>query len=236
MDRLRTALAELPRPPWADAVLLRRLVAIALLALAVGLALRGDPATRRTEVMVAARDLPPGHILGGDDLLPVAHETGSLPEGFARSPDSLVGATLTGAIHSGEILTDVRVVGPRLAAVATGSPDARIVPIRLADNAVAAVLRAGDRVDVVSAEEGSVPGSRPTDSTGGRPTDSVGGHATDPTRLARTLASDAAVILVSGREGPRDSGERVVLVALDAKHATAVAAASLRTALTVVLH
>lgn len=205
MIRVRTAFTELPRPPWADGILLRRLLAVALLALAAALALRGDPNARRTEVMIAARDLAPGQILGPDDLRAASRETTSLPDGFARSPAPLLGATLTGAVHSGEILTDLRVIGPRLAAVATGSPDARIVPIRLADNAVAAVLRAGDRVDVV-------------------------------VHPARTLATDAAVVLVSGGDSPRDSDERVVLVALDAQHATAVAAASLHTALTVVFH
>ncbi|NNH70147.1 flagellar biosynthesis protein FlgA [Nocardia uniformis] len=210
MIRLRTAFAELPCPPWADAVLLRRLLAVVLLALAATLALRGDPAAHRTEVVTAARDLPPGHVLGPEDLRTASRESASLPDGSARSPTPLIGATLAGAIHSGEILTDFRVIGPRLAAVATGSPDARIAAIRLADNAVAGVLRAGDRVDVVAAEE--------------------------PARTARILAADAAVVLVSGGDSERGSGERVVLVALDARPATVVAAASLRTALTVVFH
>lgn len=224
MIQLRTAFTELPRPPWADGILLRRLLAVALLALAATLALRGDPNARRTEVMIAARDLAPGHILGPDDLRAASRETASLPDGFAGSPTPLLGATLTGAIHAGEILTDLRVIGPRLAAVATGSPDARIVPIRLADNAVAAILRSGDRVDVVAATENtdSVPSRGPNTAAGAHP--------------ARTLAADAAVVLVSGGDSPRDSGERVVLVALDAEHATAVAAASLHTALTVVFH
>ncbi|MFI6868299.1 SAF domain-containing protein [Nocardia sp. NPDC050406] len=230
MDRLRTALAELPLPPWADAVLLRRLLAVGFLVLAAALALRGDPAGRRSEVMVAARDLPPGHVLGSDDLRAASHETASLPAGTAHSPAALLGATLTGAVHAGEIVTDVRIVGPRLAAVAAKSPDARIVPIRLADNAVAAVLRAGDRVDVVAAEQDPVTGS-----TNGRPIDPTGRVAVAP-HAPVPLATDAAVVLVSGGDGARDSGERVVLVALDASHATAVAAASLRTALTVVFH
>ncbi len=108
------------------------------------------------------------------------------------------------------MFTDLRVVGPRLAAVATGARDARIVPIRLADNAVAEILRAGDRVDVIGGEE---QGARP----------------------ARSLATDAAVVL-SGPGDGRGAKERVVLVAMDAEHATVVAAASLHTALTVVFH
>ncbi|MRH86889.1 flagellar biosynthesis protein FlgA [Nocardia sp. SYP-A9097] len=201
------------RPPRADGVLLRRISAVALLMFAAILAMRGDPNDRQTQVLVATRELAPGHILTADDLRTAPRETTDLPDGAIREPGALRGATLTGAVAPGEILTELRVVGPRLAAVAAHSPDARIVPIRLADNAVADILRAGDRVDVVAAEE---PGS------GGRP--------------ARLLAADAAVILTPGADNSRGRDERIVLVALDSRRATAVAAASLRTALTVVFH
>ncbi|MEV2219151.1 SAF domain-containing protein [Nocardia vinacea] len=202
------------RPPWANALLARRLLAVALTALAIVLFLRGDPGSARTEVVVAGRDLPPGHLLEATDLRSTPLESGTLPAGAVADIAVLVGATLTGGMRTGEIFTDLRIVGPRLAAVATGAGDARIVPIRLADSAVAEILRAGDRVDVIGAEEQSGPGTRP----------------------ARLLAIDAAVVLVSGPGDRRGAPERVVLVAMDAEHATAVAAASLRTALTVVFH
>lgn len=202
------------RPSWADGLLARRLLAAALTALAVVLLLRGDPGSERTEVVVAGRDLPPGHLLEADDLRSTPHEAGTLPTGAVDDIAILVGATLTGAMRTGEVFTDLRIVGPRLAAVATGARDARIVPIRLADTAVAEILRAGDRVDVIGAEDQGGPGTRP----------------------ARLLAIDAAVVLVSSPADRRGTPERVVLVAMDAEHATAVAAASLRTALTVVFH
>ncbi|MET8425288.1 SAF domain-containing protein [Nocardia sp. NPDC004860] len=198
---------------WADAVLLRRAGAVALLVLAGFLAVRADPAAGHTPVLVAARDLPPGQVLGDGDVRVAARETATLPAGAVREAARLRGATLAGALAAGEIVTEVRVVGPRLAAVAAQSADARIVPIRLADNAVAEILRAGDRVDVVAGEDSG---------GGGRP--------------ARLLAADAAVVLVSGTENPRGRTDRIVLVALDSRRAAAVAAASLRTALTVVFH
>ncbi|MGK8487277.1 SAF domain-containing protein [Nocardia asiatica] len=202
------------RPPWAYIALARRLLAAALAALAVFLFLRGDPDTARTPVVVAGRDLPPGRLLEAGDLRSVPREAGTLPEGAVTDPAALVGATLTGAVRQGEMFTDLRVVGPRLAAAATGAREARIVPIRLADTAVADILRAGDRVDVIGAEDASGLGTRPV----------------------RTLATDAAVILVSGAAEGRAAAGRVVLVAMDAEHAAAVAGASLRTALTVVFH
>ncbi|MEU4344554.1 SAF domain-containing protein [Nocardia sp. NPDC023852] len=202
------------RPSWADALLVRRLLAAALAVLAAFLFFRGDPGAERTTVIVAGRDLTPGRLLEAGDLRSAAREASTLPAGTVADPTALIGATLTGAMHQGEVFTDLRVVGPRLAAAATGARDARIVPIRLADTAVAEILRAGDRVDVVGAEESNGPGTRP----------------------ARTLAADASVILVSSPGDGRGAAERVVLVAMDAEHATAVAVASLRTALTVVFH
>ncbi|MVU82958.1 flagellar biosynthesis protein FlgA [Nocardia sp. ET3-3] len=201
------------RLTWADTVLLRRAGAVALLVLAALLAVRTDPAAGHTEVLVAARDLSPGQILGDGDLRSAPRETATLPSGTVRDAQRLRGATLAGALAAGEIVTELRVVGPRLAAVAAHAPDARIVPIRLADNAVAEILRAGDRVDVVAGEDG-------------------GGNG----RPARLLAADAAVVLVSGTENSRGRTDRVVLLALDSRRATAVAAASLRSALTVVFH
>lgn len=173
------------RPPWADGLLARRVLAAVLTAAAVVLMLRGDPDTDRARVVVVARDLPPGHLLTSADLRVVDRESGALPGGAARDPAPLIGATVTGAMSTGEILTDLRVIGPRLAAVAGGAPDARIVPLRLADTAVADILRAGDRVDVIAADE-SDRAARP----------------------ARTLATDAAVVLISGSPGHRRHDRR----------------------------
>ncbi|MEU4315338.1 SAF domain-containing protein [Nocardia sp. NPDC024068] len=202
------------RPPWMDATLIRRVLAALFAFAAVTLLLRGDPGGARVPVVVAARDLAPGHLLTAADLRQASHPPDAVPEAAVRDPSALVGAVLTAALRSGETLTDVRVVGPRLAEVATGAPDARIVPVRLADTAIADILRAGDRVDVVAA-------------------------GTENPELAHTLATDAAVVLVSGGAGDTAANrraERVVLVAMDARRAAAVAAASLNSALTVIFH
>lgn len=202
------------RPPWLDATLARRVLAALCAIAAATLFLRGDPGGTRVPVVVAARDLPPGHLLSAADLRRTSYPPETVPETAARDPSALTGAVLTAALRTGEMLTDVRVVGPRLAEVATGVPDARIVPVRLADTAIADILRAGDRVDVVAA-------------------------GTENPGLAHTLATDAAVVLVAG--GASDTAtsrrsERVVLVAMDARRAAAVAAASLNSALTVIFH
>ncbi|MFC9893586.1 SAF domain-containing protein [Nocardia sp. NPDC127579] len=199
------------RPPWADLLLARRLLAAALTALAAVLFLRGDPDSHPVQVVVAEHDLAPGRLLQAGDLRTAARESGSLPTGAVRDISTLVGTTLTGAMRPGEIFTDLRVVSPRLAAVTAGVPDARIVGLRLADNAVAEILRSGDRVDVV-------------------------GGAPESDHPARTLATGATVVLVARPADKRAGAEPVVLVALGGAQAVAVAAASLRTELTVVFH
>lgn len=204
------------RPPWIDGTLARRILAALLAMVAVVLYFRGDPDGERAPVVVARHDLPPGHLLQPEDLRTVSHESRALPAAAISNPGTLTGAVLAGAMRPGEMFTDLRVVGPRLAAAA--ADDGRIVPIRLADNAVAGILRGGDRVDVIAAAETE--------------------HESPPSS-SRTLASDATVVLVSGAEdehSPGNSTQRVVLAAMDSRDAAQVAAASLSTALTVVFH
>lgn len=204
------------RPPWLDGALARRVLAAVLALVAVVLYVRGDPDGERVPVVVARHDLPPGHLLQPDDLRTVSHESGAVPAEAVNDPGTLTDAVLAGAMRPGEVFTDLRVVGPRLAAAA--ADDGRIVPIRLADNAVADILRGGDRIDVVAAAETE--------------------HESHPSS-SRTLASDATVVLVSGDQAERNPGnstQRVVLAAMDSRDAAQVAAASLSTALTVVFH
>ena len=66
-------------------------------------------------------------------------------------PDAqpLVGRVVAGAVRAREPLTDARLVGPGLTALLP--PDLVAAPVRLADLAVAALVRTGDRVDVLAA-------------------------------------------------------------------------------------
>ncbi|WP_019932798.1 SAF domain-containing protein [Nocardia sp. BMG111209] len=189
------------------------MLAVVFAALAVVLAVRGDPATGHVEIVVAAHDLPPGHRIAAADVVRAARPADTLPEGAIRDVAAVLGSTLGTAVRAGEVLTDLRVVGPRLAAAAAGTAEARIVAIRPADAAVADVLRPGDRVDVIAAAEDGEPRAGPP---------------------PRPLATDAAVVLVTTGDGGRGR-ERMVLLALDAAHAPAVAAASLRTAVALIV-
>ena len=126
----------------------------------------------------------------------------------------MLGTTLAGPARRGETLTDVRLLGPRLAESAAG-PDARIVPLHLDDTALLDLVRPGDVVDVLAAET-AAPGAEV------RP---------------QVVATDAVVVLVSGKPtGAGSGGDRVVLVALPAHSANEVAGAALVQTVTLTFH
>jgi Flp pilus assembly protein CpaB len=108
-------------------------------------ALRPPPGPTVT-VLVAARDLPFGAVLADHDLVPRTYPAGLAPAGSA--PDAL-GRTLAAPVRAGEPVTDVRLVGP---SVLDGYPGRVAVPVRITDAAAAALLRPGDRVDLVAAD------------------------------------------------------------------------------------
>lgn len=208
LNRISRAL----RPDFIRTVSARRLAAGLLVMLAGASALRPDSAHTQREVVVAVRDLSPGITVTADDIALRSRPVATLPDGAQTALTGLVGATLAGPARRGEVLTDARVLGSRLAGLSAG-PDARVVPLQLADSAVLDLLRAGDVVDVLGASE-------PTGDA--RP---------------RVVASDAVVVLVSPASTPIGSGnDRVVLVALPAPAATALAAATLVQAVTLTIH
>jgi Flp pilus assembly protein CpaB len=183
--------------------------------LAAVAALRPDPADGRVDVVVAAHDLTPGTALAESDVRIESHSATTVPDGAQSEVARLVGMNLAGPARRGEVITDVRLLTPRLTE-ATAGPDARVVALNLADAALLDLLRAGDVVDVLAA-----------------PSTLPGDHAEAPPRV---LAAEAIVVMVSSRSSSPTSGDqRVVLVALPARSATEVAGASLTQAVTLTL-
>lgn len=136
----------------------RRLVAALLAASALVLAVapaRPAPATAikepETAVLLAARDLAAGLTIGSGDLRSAQRTTAHLPDGALPADAALVGRVVTGSVRRGEIITDQRLLGPGLSAgLGAGLVAA---PVRLVDLEVAALLRPGDRVDILAAIE-----------------------------------------------------------------------------------
>jgi Flp pilus assembly protein CpaB len=208
-------LAQALRPDWTRTATARRVTAAALVLLAGLAALRPDPADGRADVIVFSHDLAPGVELTAADLRVESRSAPTIPDGHLSDPATLVGATLAGPARRGEVITDVRLLSPRLSE-ATAGPDARVVPLRLADAALLDLVRPGDVVDVLAADA-TTPGA--------------------DDHPPRVVATNAVVVLVSdGLSAPGRGDDRVVLVALPANSANEVAGASLTRAITLTLH
>ena len=127
----------------------RGLLAAGLAAGAVATALPqlAPPATPGVVVLAAARDLVAGAALQEADVVRVELPTAALPDGalIELPPD---GARVAGAVRRGEPLTDVRLLGAALLDPADGLVASAV---RVADPAGAALVQAGDRVDVLAA-------------------------------------------------------------------------------------
>jgi pilus assembly protein CpaB len=192
-------------------VALRRLAAGLLLVLAAVLAVAGvaSPSVAGVPVVVARRDLVPGAAVGPDDVGVVPRPPAVVPVGALRETGDVVGRRPVGPVRAGEVLTDVRLVGPDAARLAVGAVDAAGVPLRLADPAVAALVRPGALVDVV----------------GGA---GVGGGD------GVVLATGARVLTVLPGE-ERTASAPLVLVALPGPEAARVAAATVGQEVTLTL-
>ncbi|OBB70041.1 MULTISPECIES: SAF domain-containing protein [unclassified Mycobacterium] len=208
------------RPDWTKTVLARRVAAGGLVVLAALAALRSDPAGDYAEVVVADHDLRPGAALTPADVRLEKRLASTVPDGSLADVSAVAGSTLAGPARRGEVLTDVRLLGSRLAEAAIASkagPGARIVPLRLADGALIDLVRVGDVVDVLAA---------PTT-----------GSPETPQAAPKVVATDAVVVLVSAKPKVQGAdGDRVVLVALPARVANTVAGSALGQAVTLTLH
>ncbi|SON61000.1 hypothetical protein MSIMFI_02502 [Mycobacterium simulans] len=193
-------------------MLARRIAAGGLVVLAGLATLRSNPDGDRADVVVAARDLSPGTALTADDVRLEKRLATTVPEGSQTDLGVVVGATLASPTRRGEMLTDVRLLGSRLAESAAG-PGARIVPLHLVDGALIDLVRVGDVVDVLAAP---IQDSQP---------------------VSRVLATDAIVVLISAQPKHQTAdNDRVVLVALPARVAATVAGAALDQTVTLILH
>ena len=184
-------------PGWRRTMLVRRVVAAALLVLALVLGLAPQGAAAGVPVVVTGSDIAAGATVRVADLLVRDWPADLVPAGALREPAAADGRVLVGAARAGEPLTDTRLVGAGPGPAT--DPDAAAVPVRLADAGVAALLLPGSRVDVVTT-----------------------GERTDQPVV---LASDATVLAVL-EEDTHATG-RLVMVSMTRATATRVAAATL---------
>lgn len=136
------------------AVLARRrpLAALAAaLAVVTGVSAARPPAPATARVLVAARDLPAGSTLDAAALRTVDVPVEAVPSGaLGTAPATLAGATLTGPVRAGEMVTDWRIV--RSLPSDALPPGQVLTSVRLADPAALVLLEPGRRVDLVAAD------------------------------------------------------------------------------------
>ncbi|TFV62022.1 Flp pilus assembly protein CpaB [Geodermatophilus sp. DF01-2] len=194
-----------PRRPLHTA---RQVLAALLAVAALVLALRPAPAPARAPatvpVVVAVVDLAPGAVLTEDDLTVARYPPALRPGGTAEDPEALVGRVLAGGVRSGEPVTDAGLVGAGLTAQLDAGQVA--APVRPADLAVSALVRPGDRVDVLATPPGA--------------------------ERAEVVAAGA---LVLAAPGPDDAGDGLLLLAVDGDTAALLAAAATTATLTLSL-
>lgn len=212
VDRVR----HLTHPGWARSIIIRRAVSTALVIAAIITAVVDHRSDESRAVVVAAHDLLPGHTVAPEDLTVTSAPGGLVPTGALRMTADAIGRTLVGRVRGGEILTDVRLLSAHLPTQLTGRRDARLVPVALADDTVASLLREGDVVDVLTVRD----------------------NASAPSAV---LARGAIVALTVGPGSasalsPGSGPGRPVLLAMDEGDAHQVAAAGLDGPLTVVVH
>lgn len=137
----------------------RRVLAALLLGAAVWAAITAfaPPEPEREQAVTVTRDLPAGHRLAADDLTSVPVEPRHAPASRLTDSAGAVGQVLAHSVERGEVLTAARL---RPARELTGlSLDERALHVPVSDRGSLALVRPGDRVDVVSAATGELVGA-----------------------------------------------------------------------------
>lgn len=121
---------------------------MALLLVAAALALAPQRPSGGVDVLIAARDLPPGAVLTDKDLQRRADA--HPPDGAVADVGPLLGRPLAAAVRRGQILTDSSVVpasGPR------PGPGRVAVPVQLPDPGPGGLLVPGVHVAVLAVDD-----------------------------------------------------------------------------------
>ncbi|MGA4669099.1 SAF domain-containing protein [Propionibacteriaceae bacterium Y1923] len=132
----------------------RRWVAAVAAGVAVlaSLTVLSPAAPDHVEVVVTTADLPAGHRLTAGDLRVVGYPPELVPGGAAGTSDELLGRVLVAASPRGSPLGSHSVID------STRVPEGRLlVPVRVDDPAVLALLRVGDQITVIGSDDAGTP-------------------------------------------------------------------------------
>lgn len=171
------------------------------------------PESETVPVVVAARDLEGGRALNAEDLRVARYPAALAPADTITDPAEITGRWLITAAGSGSPIGNRAVLAPRGMQAGVGHV---LVPVRLADPAVIALLRVGDVVDVLAGPADGGP--------------------------ARAVASAVRVMALPGSETPAGpfggmggDAERLVILEASPSEAGELVQAAARDRITVVL-
>jgi Flp pilus assembly protein CpaB len=99
-------------------------------------------------VVKAKSQLPGGTVVSGSDLVLDRVAASDVPEGVVTDPHALIGKTLAVPVAENQMMTPLTAIAARTSVL----PGHVIAPLRLADTALATLLRPGDVVDVIAAD------------------------------------------------------------------------------------
>ena len=184
----------------------RRLAALCCLLLAGLSAVSSHappPAQPLTDLVVAARDVGAGSVLGAADLRPARWPRSQVPAGAARSVNALLGRPVGAAVSRGEPLTAARMLDTT---ISTGlRPGQVAMPARLADGVSATVFPAGSFVDLYAPASTDVPSPGSPATPGGPVAERVRVLATLVASEAGAASSVSLMVAVDRRSAQRMS-------------------------------
>jgi hypothetical protein len=154
-------------------------------------------------VLVAARDLAAGVALTAADVRIAAIPAGLVPAGAIGSMAAITGRVAAGPVRRGEPLTDARLLGRGLA-TGLSPPESVAVPVRLADAETAALVRPGDRIDLLATPVDTALGAPPGESAAVEST--PGGPGPPSGSAAAASAPDGAARPADGSDSAGPAG------------------------------
>jgi Flp pilus assembly protein CpaB len=128
----------------------RRKLAVlaAVAAVLTGISAAAPEGPAMITVVKAKSQLPGGAVLSAEDLVIDLVAASDVPNGALSDPHALIGRTLAAPVAENQMMTPLTMIAARTSV----SPGNVIAPLRLADTALAALLRPGDVVDVIAAD------------------------------------------------------------------------------------
>jgi pilus assembly protein CpaB len=127
----------------------RKLAVVAAVAAVItGISAARPPDPPSVGVVRATHQLAAGTTLSASDLPVDTIPRTAAPESPVTDPEQVIGTAVNSPVADGQVLTELA-IGTRRAS----SPGMVVAPLRLSDADMAALIRLGDRVDVIAATD-----------------------------------------------------------------------------------